>query len=176
MTLIFEDGDNVKQNTAKWKATADDGTVGLFNAVIVTQPLPQLMNGDISGDIMSLLDENMAGYLSIEAASFSSRYALAIYYPEECQQLIEKIPWTVNYVDGHDCIRYVSLESRKLGKSGCPAVILHSTVPYGISNIGHDHSEVEAEMISYAGYYNTGPHTIFLAAAYLSFFSFSALI
>ncbi len=163
---IFEDGGN-DNNTAKWKATADDGTVGLFNAVIVTQPLPQLMNGDISGDIMSLLNENRAEYLSVGA--FSSRYAVAIYYPEECQQLLEKIPWTVNYVDGHDCIRYVSLESRKLGKSGCPAVVLHSTVPYGIGNIDRDNSEVEAEMVSYAGY-NIGPHTIL--SCLLVFFSF----
>eukprot|EP01084_Bolivina_argentea_P236749 398014_1 len=105
------------------------------------------MNGDMSGDIMSLLDE--AEYLSV--VPFSSRYALAIYYAEECERLLKKIPWTVNYVDGHECIRYVSLESRKLGKSGCPAVLLHSTVPYGMANVDRDNSEVETEMISYAG-------------------------
>ncbi len=147
MTVIFED-DDINTTTGKWKATANDGAAGLFDAVIVTQPLPQLMNGDMSGDIMSLLDE--AEYLSV--VPFSSRYALAIYYAEECERLLKKIPWTVNYVDGHECIRYVSLESRKLGKLGCPAVLLHSTVPYGMANVDRDNSEVETEMISYAGY------------------------
>ncbi len=148
LTVVFK-GDGNDDNTGRWKASANDGAVGLFNAVIVTLPLPQLMNGEISGDVMGLLDENRAEYLS--AMAFSSRYAVAIYYPVECQPLLEKIPWTVKYVDGHDCIRYISLESRKLGKLGCPAVLLHSTVPYGIANIDRDNSEVEAEMISYTG-------------------------
>ncbi len=146
LTVIVED-DDINSTAGRWRATAEDGTTGFFDAVVVTQPLPQLMNGDMSGDIMSLLDE--AEYLS--AVPFSSRYALAMYYPEEYEKLLEKIPWTVNYVDGHECIRYISLESRKLGKTGCPAILLHSTVPYGIENGDRDNSEVEAEMISYSG-------------------------
>ena len=52
----------------------------------------------------------------LEAVSYSSRYALALFFPPAATV---PVPWAAWYVPGNPCIRYVAVDDRKRGQGEC---------------------------------------------------------
>ncbi|KAG7280081.1 hypothetical protein CRUP_018037 [Coryphaenoides rupestris] len=81
-----------------------------FDAVVLTMPVPQILQ--LQGDLSDLLDAEQRQQL--EAVRYSSRYALALFYPPATAI---PVPWAVRYVPGHPCICYVAVDDRKRGRA-----------------------------------------------------------
>jgi renalase len=129
----------------RWCARSEDGAEETFDAVVITTPLPQTLR-DMEGNFGAVVDEDTRSKMA--AVQYSSRYALAAFYPDGIRAALDAIPWTVKYFDGDACLRYISLESRKRGRESVPALLLHTSVPYGLENVDRDKEEVEKEMLS----------------------------
>ena len=77
------------------------------NAVVFTIPVPQILNQ--KGSIENLMKPYMTELSQVE---YSSRYAMALYYTED---LPVDIPWACNYVSDDECLRFISVDTKKRG-------------------------------------------------------------
>ncbi|CAM9227711.1 unnamed protein product, partial [Phaeothamnion confervicola] len=170
-----------RERLRRWRAAGDAGGCGSFNAVVVTVPVPQALQ--LTGDAAVLVGRHRR---ELEKVQYSSRYAMAAYYSGEAAAAataaVSALPWSAKYVASDDCLRYVSIESRKhagwappdqppppvaavpngtpaaaaaadtaaLAVEG-PALLLHTSVPYGLSKLEAPAAEVEADMLSSLG-------------------------
>ena len=99
---------NSKDNSNSiWTATAKDGSSDSFNAIILTIPVPQILQ--LAGTFQEHLKSVRP---SLELVEYSSRYALALYFSEDAQV---EFPWTAKYVKDNKCIRFVAMDSTKRG-------------------------------------------------------------
>jgi renalase len=90
-----------------WTATAKDGSSENFHGVILTIPVPQILQ--LAGTFQDCLKNHRS---LLEKVEYSSRYALALYFSKEAHF---EMPWTAKYVKDHPCIRFVSVDSVKRG-------------------------------------------------------------
>ena len=90
-----------------WTATAKDGSSDSFNAIILTIPVPQILQ--LAGTFQEHLKSVRP---SLELVEYSSRFALALYFSEDAQV---EFPWTAKYVKDNQCIRFVAIDSTKRG-------------------------------------------------------------
>ncbi len=81
------------------------------DAVIFTIPVPQLLN--IQGSLENSFESNLSNLRQVE---YSSRYAMALYFPDK---LPFEIPWTCKYISGDDCLRFISVDTAKRGACMC---------------------------------------------------------
>ena len=101
---LCHDEDSTKK---VWTATAKDGNSDNFHAIVLTIPVPQILQ--LAGTFQEHL-KNLRP--SLEEVKYSSRYALALYFSEETQI---GFPWTAKYVKDNPCIRFVAVDSTKRG-------------------------------------------------------------
>jgi len=135
----------------RWEAIAQgsEETPSLFDAVVLTIPVPQMLQ--LQGDISELLQQH---HTDLEAVQYSSRWALAVYYPPEAWNALVDVEWSTKYIGDCDVLRYISIEQRKRGQVGAnnsyecgPTLLLHTGVPYGIKTMEEDRSQVESLML-----------------------------
>uniref|UniRef100_A0A8B9J7W6 Renalase, FAD-dependent amine oxidase n=1 Tax=Astyanax mexicanus TaxID=7994 RepID=A0A8B9J7W6_ASTMX len=85
------------------------------------------------GDIGSLLKDSERQKL--EAVSYSSRFALGLFYKAGVQI---SVPWAAKYVSNNPCIRYIAIDDKKRNlvsdKFG-PSVVVHTSVPFGLQHV-----------------------------------------
>lgn len=98
----------MKDNPSQWEATDLKGNSTLFDSIIITIPIPQLLN--LKGSIQTHIKDDKE---SLEAVRYSSRYALGLFYAPGTDV---PLPWTAKYVTGNPCIRFVSVDSKKRGQ------------------------------------------------------------
>jgi renalase len=85
----------------------------LYDGVVLTMPAPQVLQ--LKGSVVATLEESGAAS-ALRGVQYSSRYALAMWWPEErAEELAKLMPWTGQYVgrDAGSDIRYLSFEPRK---------------------------------------------------------------
>lgn len=127
-----------QRSTTAWRATPNDGPSEEFHAIILTIPVPQILQ--LNGTIQDCLQEHVT---SLQQVQYSSRYALALCFPENTRF---EFPWTAKYVQGHPCIRYVAVDSAKRGKDSAnpeASILVHTGVPFGLKYLETDIKEVE---------------------------------
>jgi renalase len=138
-----DDRDTTNKGTKIWAATSKDGTVDHFDVVILTLPVPQILQikGDIEDRIAPVKE-------SLNQVKYSTRYVMALQYnSEEAMEIFGSIPWSVKYVnreeEGSDCICYMSIDAKKRGldlfkddKAGDKTVTLlvHASKDFSIAN------------------------------------------
>ncbi|NXG46205.1 RNLS Renalase, partial [Psilopogon haemacephalus] len=79
----------------------------------------------------------------LEAVSYSSRYALGLFY--KVGRGID-VPWAMWYISNHPCLRFVALDSRKRNAESPevgPSVVVHTTVAFGSEHLRSDPAEVQ---------------------------------
>ncbi|KAJ8366146.1 hypothetical protein SKAU_G00149770 [Synaphobranchus kaupii] len=89
----------------------------------------------------ALIDESRRQKL--EAASYSSRYALALFY--KAGSRID-VPWAAKYIADNPCVRFISIDDKKrnLDSTDCgPSVVVHTSVPFGVRHLEETKEEVE---------------------------------
>lgn len=136
--------------SARWRVEHEHGAE-LFDAVMLTQPVPQqleLLDGSEPG--VWLTESKIIA--NLRAVQYSSRYALSLFFSEEHRQELDLLlPYVAKYVrkDEDDRLVFISYDSAKRQASGAPSILVHSSVPYGIRSMkaAVPYATVEAELL-----------------------------
>ena len=121
----------------RWEVCAADGHRQRFDAVVLTQPIPEMLELLDTGEGGAWLDGgDGVGRAELSAVQYSSRYALTLFFPPVAREAFAaNIDWVSRYVDKaeDDAIVYVAHDSAKRGDAaGAVSLVVHTGVPYGI--------------------------------------------
>ncbi|KAF7705212.1 renalase isoform X1 [Silurus meridionalis] len=114
-----------------WEVHRKEGLPEQFDVVVLTMPIPQILQ--LQGDIGSLLSESERQKL--EDVSYSSRYALGLFYKAGVQI---SVPWVAKYVSNNPCIRYIATDDKKrnlVSEEFGPSVVVHTTFSFGMEHL-----------------------------------------
>ncbi|XP_054687784.1 renalase [Grus americana] len=129
----------------KWEVSRKMGPPEQFDVVILTMPVPQILQ--LQGDIVNIINESQKQQL--ESASYSSRYALGLFY--EASTRID-VPWAAQYITDNPCIRFISIDNKKRNIESPeigPSVVVHTTVTFGSEHLDSDPAEVQQLILSH---------------------------
>ncbi|XP_042647388.1 renalase isoform X2 [Tyto alba] len=129
----------------KWEVSRKMGQMEQFDIVILTMPVPQILQ--LQGDIVNIINESQKQQL--ESASYSSRYALVLFYEAGTQI---DVPWAAQYITDNPCIRFISIDNKKRNIESPeigPSVVVHTTVMFGSKHLDSDPAEVQQLILSH---------------------------
>nr|XP_047925147.1 renalase isoform X3 [Anser cygnoides] len=136
---------HISLRDGKWEVSRKMGPPELFDIVILTMPVPQVLQ--LQGDIVNIINERQKQQL--EATSYSSRYALGLFY--EAGVCID-VPWAAKYITDNPCIRFISIDNKKRNIESPeigPSVVVHTTVTFGSEHLDSDPAEVQQLILSH---------------------------
>lgn len=123
----------------KWEVGNSAGFSDQFDIVILTIPVPQILQ--LQGDIADIINRSQRQQL--ESVSYSSRYALGLFYEAGTQI---DVPWAAKYISCNPCIRFISIDNKKRNIESPdvgPSVVVHTSVPFGIEHLECDMEKVQ---------------------------------
>ena len=136
-----------------WEVRSADGHAEHFDAVVLTQPLPEQVALLDTGDAGVWLDisDDLGGATirrKCDAIQYSSRYALSLFFPPSAiQSFTDEIDWVAKYVNKEedDALVYLCHDSAKRqgGAGSMVSLIAHTSVPYGLKHIAAGAREAE---------------------------------
>ncbi|XP_072725520.1 renalase isoform X6 [Ciconia boyciana] len=129
----------------KWEVSRKMGPPEQFDIVILTMPVPQILQ--LQGDIVNIINESQKQQL--ESVSYSSRYALGLFYEAGTQI---DVPWAAQYITDNPCIRFISIDNKKRNIESPeigPSVVVHTTVTFGSEHLDSDPAEVQQLILSH---------------------------
>ena len=152
----------IENNSKQWTVMAEDGETESFDAIILTMPVPQILEL-LSNSSQLEYGENDSGQKSIlsqlKEVKYSSRYAIALLYECESESDIEIVKNNIRlengacakYITGDSVFRYVSFDNYKRANNpNCRtsvmvplSVVFHTSIPFGIENIEKTPDEVQ---------------------------------
>jgi renalase len=125
-----------------WLVETKCGVKDVFDVVILTMPVPQVL--DIGGSIQEIIHKNHNMKYNLESVTFSSRYALCLFFNAKYKF---NLGWDSKYIY-NDIFRYVSLDNKKRNRLDLPsAVVFHTSIQYGAINSNRDMDVVKNELI-----------------------------
>ncbi|KAM9011989.1 renalase isoform 1-T1 [Ara ararauna] len=136
---------HISLRDGKWEVFRKTGPPELFDIVILTMPVPQILH--LQGDIVNIINESQKQQL--ESVSYSSRYALGLFY--EAGTWID-VPWAAQYITNNPCIHFISIDNKKRNIESPeigPSVVVHTTVTFGSEYLDSDPTEVQQLILSY---------------------------
>ncbi|NWZ22180.1 RNLS Renalase, partial [Asarcornis scutulata] len=136
---------HISLRDGKWEISRKTGPPELFDVVILTIPVPQILQ--LQGDIVNIINERQKQQL--EATNYSSRYALGLFY--EAGVCID-VPWAAKYITDNPCIRFISIDNKKRNIESPeigPSVVVHTTVTFGSEHLDSDPAEVQQLILSH---------------------------
>ncbi|KAM6203354.1 renalase isoform 2-T2 [Sarcoramphus papa] len=136
---------HISLRDGKWEVSRKMGPPEQFDIVILTMPVPQILQ--LQGDIVNIINESQKQQL--ESASYSSRYALGLFY--EAGTRID-VPWAAQYITDNPCIRFISIDNKKRNIESPeigPSVVVHTTVTFGSEHLDSDPAEVQQLILSH---------------------------
>lgn len=110
------------------------GKTDSFDAVVLTMPVPQILA--LQGNALDNLESHTRR--NMEAVTYSSRYALGLFYKESSPSF----EWIMKYFD-HPIIRFVRREVFKREPEMDSTLLVHTSVPFAVENLESDKSHVE---------------------------------
>ncbi|XP_073404307.1 renalase isoform X2 [Dendrobates tinctorius] len=79
----------------------------------------------------------------LETVSYSSRYALGLFYETGTQI---DVPWAAKYINDNPCIRFISIDNKKrnveFSEIG-PSLVVHTSVPFGKKHLEQEKEAVQ---------------------------------
>ncbi|KAM9325227.1 renalase [Gastrophryne carolinensis] len=123
----------------RWQVSCKSASPEAFDVVVLTMPVPQILQ--LQGDVRNLINENQRRQL--ETVSYSSRYALGLFYEAGTQI---DVPWAAKYITDNPCIRFISIDNKKRNVESSdigPSIVVHTSVPFGIEHLEQDKEEVQ---------------------------------
>ncbi|XP_067285989.1 renalase isoform X1 [Pseudorasbora parva] len=130
---------HIHRKDTGWEVCLKGGASQQFDVVVLTMPVPQILQ--LQGDVESLMGENQRKKL--EAVSYSSRYALGLFYKADARI---DVPWAAKYVSNNPCIRFIAIDDKKrnLESKDCGhSVVVHTSVPFGIQHLEEEKNTVQ---------------------------------
>jgi renalase len=123
----------------RWRVCDDEGRSASFDAVVLTLPTPQLLELRGAPLLQRLSPHREA--LARAASRYSTRFAACAWFDEAAWSELRALPWASKYVRsgeaGTESLVYLSVEPRKREADEAhvgPAVLLHTSVPFGIAH------------------------------------------
>jgi len=134
----------VTESGSKWLVKTECGAEDLFDIVLMTVPVPQLLA--LNGGIKSLINQNPEVLTNLQSVSYSTRFVLGMFFNKKVDLGVN---WASNYISADPVIRFVSVDNVKRGLPADPtSVMVHSTVPFGIKNIKASPDEMKPTMLA----------------------------
>ncbi|XP_012989382.1 renalase isoform X2 [Esox lucius] len=131
---------HIYRKGSSWEVSPKGRAPEQFDAVVLTMPVPQILQ--LQGDVGSLLEDSQR--LLLEAVSYSSRYALGLFYKAQAHI---HVPWAAKYISNNPCIRFIAIDNKKrnLESSECgPSIVVHTSVPFAMKHLEETNQQVEA--------------------------------
>lgn len=125
----------------KWFVKTISGTENYFDIIILTMPIPQIL--ELGGSIRKILSENASILDGLQSVEYSSRYALGLFYNKPIS-----VTWDAQYING-DIFKYVAVDNKKRNRieDAC-AVVFHTSVEYGKNRLNRPLTDVQFELMS----------------------------
>ncbi|NXG20561.1 RNLS Renalase, partial [Grallaria varia] len=136
---------HINLRDGRWEVSRKSGPPEQFDVVILTIPVPKILQ--LRGDIVNLI--NASQKQQLECVSYSSRYALGLFY--EAGTGID-VPWAAQYVADNPCVRFVSIDHRKRNIEPPhvgPSVVVHTTVAFGRDHLDAEPAEMQRVILSH---------------------------
>ncbi|KAG8200584.1 hypothetical protein JTE90_000654 [Oedothorax gibbosus] len=108
----------------KWMALCENGSNFEFDAVILTLPVPQVLQ--LKGITSQLSDDHLN---KLKAVEYCSRFALGCFF-EKDYEFFKNSSWSGKFLSDN-IIRFCSIDHCKRGSSGLPSVAIHTTKEFG---------------------------------------------
>ncbi|XP_069701624.1 renalase-like [Periplaneta americana] len=125
-----------------WLVETKSGVRGTFDIVILTIPIPQVLQ--LIGFIQEVISKNEKIEHNLKAVDFTSRYALCLFFNYSVEF---STGWDSKYIYDDEIFRYISIENQKRNEQNCPsAVVFHTSVHYGAKNCNRNLRDVEHEL------------------------------
>ncbi|XP_054455227.1 renalase isoform X2 [Anoplopoma fimbria] len=124
---------------ASWEVERKAGDSEMFDAVVLTMPVPQILQ--LQGDLGHMLSVHQRQQL--DGVQYSSRFAVALFFPPD---VVFSFPWSARYVSDNCCIRYISADARKRNADAPgrgPSLVVHTSVPFGLKHLEQDKEDVQ---------------------------------
>ncbi|XP_049916448.1 renalase isoform X1 [Epinephelus moara] len=124
---------------ASWEVQRKAGGSEMFDAVVLTMPVPQILQ--LEGDVGQMLSVQQKQQL--DGVVYSSRFAVALFFPPDT---VFSFSWAARYVTDNTCICYIAADSRKRNADapGCgPSLVVHTSVPFGLEHLEKDKEDVQ---------------------------------
>ncbi|XP_059477399.1 renalase-like isoform X2 [Neocloeon triangulifer] len=128
----------------KWLVRTKSGREEVFDAIILTMPVPQIFQ--LEGDVQDLLNKNSELTKNLKSVKYSSRYALGLFFDNNTA--LRNIDWDSKYLSDHGVFRFVSLDSRKRQLDQPVAAVFHTSITFGEENIDKNGDEVKIQLLS----------------------------
>lgn len=125
----------------KVKLTTLKGDVELCDGVILTMPVPQILQLD--GSIQNLIESQPKVKENLENVSYSMRFAVGLFYD---RGVTLSYPWAVKYFRDNPCVCFISIDNKKRGienSSVGPSAVIHTSVHFGMKHIEEDKEQVK---------------------------------
>ncbi|XP_059176013.1 renalase-like [Physella acuta] len=119
-----------------------------FDAVILTIPVPQVLQ--LKGLLPTLIDNLPDVKKKLQNVSYSSRYALGLFFPPKTQL---NYSWCAKYISDNPCLRYIAIDQNKRGVNKADqgmSIVLHTSVPFGLAHLEEDLNSVTDEILGHA--------------------------
>merc|ERR1711976_72429 len=129
----------------KWCASADTGKSSTFDCVVLTMPVPQILQ--LKGTVSSIIDSQPQMKENLQNVTYSSRFSLGLFFDPGTKI---DVPWCVKYIKDDPVIRFVAVDDKKRHSETSDvgsSVVVHTTVPFGIQNIEGDKDSVCSNMV-----------------------------
>lgn len=135
---------DIDQSTGTGTCWTSDGEVAHFAAVVLTIPVPQMLN--IRGNLLDCIDP--AVRTALESVQYSSRYALGLFFDD---QSLPQVTWAAKYFD-NPVLRFACWDTLKRGSPGYTnsSLLLHSSVPFALEHLEEDKTIVQETMLTAA--------------------------
>jgi len=135
---------DLSMKDGKWVASTDDGRQDEFEAVVVTMPVPQVL--DLKGDISQLIKSDGRLLQDLQGIKYSSRFALAVFFDKPVDLGVD---WSINYVSNHPIFRYVAIDNLKRGDNiGPTSIVAHTSVPFAMDRIDETPDNLKPDLMS----------------------------
>lgn len=129
----------------QWVVESKSGVKGMFDIVILTMPVPQVL--DLQGSIQEIMSKDQEMKHNLQSVKFSSRYALCLFFDSDYKF---NTGWDSKYVYDDKIFRYVSFDNRKRNMPASPlAAVFHTSIQYGANNADRNLNDVQNELVDH---------------------------
>ncbi|XP_055932525.1 renalase-like isoform X2 [Argiope bruennichi] len=126
----------INPSNEKWETLCENGASHAFDAVVLTIPVPQILQLD--GLIPHVERDQIE---KLKAVKYCSRYALGFFYDSE-SSFFKDISWCAKFIND-DIIRYCAIDVHKRKGTGLPSVVFHTSKEFGASYIDENADAVQ---------------------------------
>ncbi|XP_041364673.1 renalase-like isoform X2 [Gigantopelta aegis] len=136
---------SVCPDTQKVKCSTKTGVSEEFDVVVLTMPIPQILQ--LTGSIQDCITSQPDVKDRLQSVTYSSRFCLGLFYK---QQIDLPYSWTAKYFFDGPCIRFVSFDNRKRQQTNVsPSVLIHTSVPFSLQHVEEDVESVQSVIVNH---------------------------